>query len=176
VARAAVREVDPEDRATQAGDLVEDLLTERPDTVLYAGAATREAEPVLGALGEQLGAAPVLAGPQLVSPTGFAQAPAKSCAFTAAKLPASASQRANALLRAVRGEGLDGYEAQALLAYDATRLALQAIEDGGSDRQRVISAARRPDSRSGLFGPYSIDRRGDAAGRSIECVDLATGS
>jgi ABC-type branched-subunit amino acid transport system substrate-binding protein len=175
VARAAVREVDPEDRARQAAELVEDLVAERPDATLYAGAATREAEPVLQALGERLGGVPVVAGPQLVAPRGFEQAPTESCAFTATKLPTPVSQRANPLLRTVRADGLDGYEPHALLAYDATQLALGAIEDGGPDRRRVISAARRAGSRSGLFGSFSVDGRGDAVGRPVECVDLATG-
>jgi branched-chain amino acid transport system substrate-binding protein len=175
VVRVAVRDVDPDQRREQAAEVVEEVAAARPDAALYAGAATREASPVLERLGERLGSVPVLAGPQMVAAAGLPQAPAQSCALTAAKVPNQPPRRSGELLRDVRDKGLAGLEAEALLAYDATRLVLDGIRRGGADRRRVIAAARKPGSRNGMFGSYAVDRRGDSEGRTVECVDLATG-
>ena len=63
-------------------------------------------------------------------------------------------------------------EPEALYGYDAMRLVLDAIETGGPDRRKVVAAALRPRSRSGVTGRYAVRRDGAVAGRRLAVVDL----
>jgi len=168
VTRIDVREDDPE----HVADVLEETVAAQPDAVVYAGAASPEANAVLAALGARLSDVPLWGGPQLVPASGFVRTPNEACALTGVPTLSAVPARGRRLLRELRRELGRKVSVDALLGYDAMRLALDAIEDGGADRRQVLKAARRSGERVGVSGTYAIGSRGDAEGRSVVCAEL----
>jgi len=157
VAQVAARETDdPRQTREQAAELAEELAEAKPDAILYSGAAGPEAGALLADIATRVPGAPVWGGPALATGAGrFSLAPGESCALTAVAPSVAANARQG---------------------YDAMRLVLDAIEDGGGDRRAVIAAGRKPGRRGGPIRPFEIDRRGDAVGRPVSCLALTPAS
>ena len=169
VVRTDVRGDEPEEIA----DLLEEVAAERPDAILYAGPAGPLSSAVLAALAARLPAVPVLGGPPLAAGPGFQRAPAAGCALTGVPRSASLGSRGRRLLADLRHANGRDIGPEALLGYEAMRLALDAVEDGGPDRLAVAKAARAARTRNSPVGRYAIGRRGDVT-RPLACVELAT--
>lgn len=169
VARIGVRGEEPDEIA----DLLEEVAAEQPDAILYAGPAGPISSAVLAALAARLPSVPVFGGPPLAAGTGFERAPADGCALTGVPRSASLEARGRRLLADLRHANGRGIGPEALLGYEAMRLALQAIEDGGPDRLAVSKAARASHLRNSPVGRYAIGRHGDVA-RPLACIGLLT--
>ena len=147
--------------------LLEDLADERPAAILLAAAETAASRSLLAALAARLPSVAVVAAPPLATRRTQGGLPSSAAAVTGV-LPAHLQPpRGRRLLRSF---GTDRPEA--LYAYDAMTLALDAIEAGGPDRRRVVAAGLRPRARSGATGDYSIRRTGAVDGRRVAVVDL----
>ena len=168
VVRAGVRGDEPDEIA----DLLEEVTAERPDAILYAGPAGPISSAVLAALAARLPDVPVFGGPSLAAGPGFERAPTGGCALTGVPRSASLGPRGRRLLADLRHASGREIGPEALLGYEAMRLALEAVDDGGPDRLEVAKAARSARSRTGPVGRYKIGRRGDIA-RPLACVELA---
>lgn len=168
VVRADVRGDEPEEVA----DVLEEVAAERPDAILYAGPAGPIASAVLAALAARLPAVPLLGGPPLAAGPGFERAPSDGCALTGVPRSASLDARGRGLLADLRHANGREIGPEALLGYEAMRLALDAIEEGGPDRLAVAKAARTARTRDSPVGRYAVGRRGDVT-RPLACVELA---
>jgi branched-chain amino acid transport system substrate-binding protein len=136
--RAGLTAVDTEEYRGQVDDIPDiarDLAEGQPDAVVQLGVAGRGTIPMLVAIDDELPGVPVLASsgilalPELALPAG----PRRIEAFGPAISPREAG-------------------------YLAMRLVLDAVEEGGRDRRRVISAALRlsrrlPDARVVRYRP-----------------------
>jgi branched-chain amino acid transport system substrate-binding protein len=124
-------------RPDEIPEIVRGLAESRPDAVVYLGVAGRGTVPLLTALGEQLPGVPVhaasgiLANPELALPPDAPEIEAVG--------PALLPERAG---------------------YRAMRLVLKAVAEGGRDRRRVITAARRL-ARAAPPTPLVLYRPGD---------------
>jgi branched-chain amino acid transport system substrate-binding protein len=174
VTRVTTRRMDdPAQVGNQAAELTEEVVAARPDAIVFAAAAGPEATALLGELAAQLPDVPLWGGPPLALGIGrLSAAPSRACAMTVPVRPRRLSKVARQLLSDVRDEGVDDADSEALLGYDAMRLTLDAIADGGPERSGVIAAARATGPRDGLMGSYSIVRGGDPAGRRPVCAPL----
>lgn len=174
VARVTVRDLDEAvDVREQATDLAEELAAERPDAVLFASSAGPEADALLADLATRLPGVLLWGGPPLALGIGdFSAAPAGACAVTGLSPPAGSSRAARRLLREVRRAGASSATAEALLGYDAMGLTLDAIEEAGADRRKVIAAVRASGPREGMMGRYSMAANGDPRGRRPVCLAL----
>lgn len=168
VERVDVRGDEPEEVA----DLLEEVEAERPDAILYAGPAGPTSSAVLAALAARLPTVPVFGGPPLAAGPGFESAPTDGCALTGVPRSTSLGARGRRLLADVRHANGRQIGPEALLGYEAMRLTLAAIDQGGPDRLAVAKAARAPQTRNGPLGRYSVGPRGDVA-RPLACVELA---
>jgi branched-chain amino acid transport system substrate-binding protein len=167
------RRDDPAQVGEQAAELTEEIVAARPEGIVFAGTAGPEATALLGELAAQLPDVPLWGGPPLALGIGrLSAAPSRACAMTVPVKRRTLSGSGRRLLAAVGTEGVHGVEADALLGYDAMRLTLDAIADGGPDRHRVVSAARATGPRDGLMGKYSIASNGDPSGRRPICERL----
>jgi branched-chain amino acid transport system substrate-binding protein len=140
--RAGLRAVAAEEYRGQVDDIPDiarDLAEGQPDAVVRLGVAGRGTIPMLVAIHDELPGVPVFASsgilalPELALPAG----PRRIEAFGPAISPREAG-------------------------YEAMRFVLDAVEEGGRDRRRVISAALRlsrelPDGR---VVPYRADEHG----------------
>lgn len=169
ITRVAVRDDDPED----VRDVVDDVVSAQPDSIAFFAANGLAATAVLAELGARLDSVPLRGAPQLVPSGELPAAPTDACALTGvpqqSELPPNGRRLIADLSRQSGGRPLGG---EALLGYEAMQLALDAIEEGGPDRRRVLRAARAPRERNGVIGRYEITARGDVAGRPPTCVDL----
>lgn len=174
VTRVTVRRLDdPVQVGEQTDDLAEEIVGAQPQAIVYAGAGGPEAVSLLAELARQLPEVPLWGGPPLALGIGqLSTVPEEACAVTVTARTGALSRRARLLLRAVEREGVAGADTEALLAYDAMRLTLDAIADGGTDRRRIVAAAREPRRRAGTMGSYSIAPSGDANGRRPVCAPL----
>jgi branched-chain amino acid transport system substrate-binding protein len=122
---------DPE----QAPDIARALAERRPEAIVLLGVAGRATAPLLRAIGDALPGVPLLAAsgmladPELALPAGLS---------VEAVGPTLAPERAG---------------------YRAMRLVLDAVEEGGRDRRRVIAAARRQGRRMAT-GELALYRQG----------------
>jgi ABC-type branched-subunit amino acid transport system substrate-binding protein len=66
-----------------------------------------------------------------------------------------------------------GERPEALYAYDAMALVLDAVRRAGADRAAVVRAALAPRSVRGVTGPYRVGRGGDVARPRLAVVDLS---
>jgi branched-chain amino acid transport system substrate-binding protein len=170
--RTVVRADARGDEPDEVADLLEEVAAEQPDAILYAGPAGPISSAVLTALAARLPTVPVLGGPPLAAGRGFERAPAHGCALTGVPRSDSLGARGRRLLAELRHANGREIGPEALLGYEAMRLALEAVEEGGPDRLAVAKAARAPRPRSGPLGRYAVGRRGDVS-RPLACVELA---
>ena len=148
--------------------LVDDLVSERPGAILLAAAETAAARALLSGVAARLPAVRVVAGPPLAGRRGRSRIPARTTAVTGVLPERAQPGRGRSLLRSL-GRG----SPEALYGYDAMMLALDAIESGGPDRRRVVTAALRPRRRTGVTGRYAVRRDGTVGGRRLAIMDLA---
>jgi branched-chain amino acid transport system substrate-binding protein len=140
--------------------LVEDLVKERPDAIVFAGVAGAATELLLAQLARSLPAVPVYGGAGLAA--GLDDADRRRVTVVGSVPPAARLPRSSRrLLREIDSDG----RPDALYGYEAMRLVLRALAAAGPDRRAVTEAALRPGPRrSPAFGDYVVRRTGDAGG------------
>ena len=102
-------------------DIAQELADARPDAVIYLGVANAGTAPLLDEVGSALPAVPLFASSGILATDEKLAVPADAARIEAVG-PAVAPERAG---------------------YDAMRLVLESVEEGGRNRQRVIAAALR---------------------------------
>ena len=102
-------------------EIMQELGEARPDAVIYLGVAKAGTGPLLGAVGSALPAAPLFASSGILAAQENLAVPADAARIEAVG-PSLAPERAG---------------------YEAMRLVLESVEEGGRDRKRVIAAALR---------------------------------
>jgi branched-chain amino acid transport system substrate-binding protein len=138
--RDGLRPVESEEyrgRPEDVPEIVRALAERRPDAVVQLGVANRGTVPMMTAIGEQLRGVPVLAASGVLADPGLA------------------------MPEGTRIEALGPNLAPRRAGYEAMRLALDAVGQGGRDRRRVIAAAlRRPlaSDRLALYRPGADGR------------------
>lgn len=138
VVRTDVGDGEPDDVANR----VEDVVAAQPDAVLYAAPEGVATARLLPALARRLPDVPIYGGPPLAHAE---ELPPGVCALT--------------------GVPRGGRLSEQRLGYEAMRLTLDAIADGGPSRPAVVRAAHEPGVRRGAIGRYEITPRGDVTGR-----------
>jgi branched-chain amino acid transport system substrate-binding protein len=171
VTRLAVRDADAE----HVAELIEELAAERPDAILYAGRAGAEARAVLAGLAARLPDVPVMGGPPLAAGGRFARVPAGACAWTGVPPPSELPPRGRRLLAELRRESRRELGSEAILGYAAMDVALAAIERGGPNRRRVVSAARDSVDWDEVIVGHGLGTRAHIEGISAACVELEAG-
>ena len=155
------------------------MAEERPDAIVYAGLGDRPAERLLAALGDTLPTTPVLVGSGVLdrAPLGVGAAPERVEAYSSLRPTASYGRSAQRLLESVRRRyGPAAARPEALYGYEAARLVLDAVAEGGSRRAAVVRSALRPRSRRSAVGRYEINRSGDVTGPPLTLYRLENGS
>lgn len=150
--------------------LVEELADKRPGAIVLAAAAGAPARAMLSELAARLPSTPVIASPPLAGRPEGRGVPAKAKAITGLLPPGAQPPAGRRLLRS-----LGSRRSEALYGYDAMALALDAIDAGGADRQKVAEIALRPARRRGVTGRYSVSRDGSVRGRRLAVMDLGGG-
>lgn len=154
------------------------LAKERPEAIVYAGLGDRPAERLLSSIARALPDTPVLMGSGVLdrAPLHFSQAPARVEAYSPLRPAASYGPRAERVLESVRRSFGDGAaRPEALYGYEAARLALDAVAEGGGRREAVVRAALRQRSRRSAMGTYEITRSGDVTGPPLTLYQLENG-
>jgi ABC-type branched-subunit amino acid transport system substrate-binding protein len=130
-----------DDGPDSVGELVDELVETESQAIVYAAPDGPRTRAALTAIAARLPGVPLIPGPALAGARGTSAA-ARACLgrSTAAADLTAADRRRLAQLRATTGKPELGVEA--LLGYDAMRLALAAIAAGGADRVAVGRAAR----------------------------------
>ncbi len=157
---------------------VEQVVAERPDAIVYAGLGDRPAERLLAELATALPETPVFVGSGVIdrAPLRFGAAPARVQAYSSLRPAASYGRGARHVLKAVqRVSGASVARTEALYGYEAARLVLDAVAEGGSRRPAVVRAALRPRSRRSVVGTYEINRSGDVTGPPLTLYRLEDG-
>ena len=156
---ADVEDLRHDDRDRVPG-LVEDLVKERPEAIVFAGVAGVATELLLAELARSLPAVPVYGGAGLAAGLDVAdrrRVTVVGAVPRAASLPRSSRRLLREIDRNARPDALYGYEAM--------RLVLRALAVAGPDRRAVTEAALRPGPRrSPAFGDYIVRGTGDAGG------------
>ena len=156
--------------------LVEQLTEQAPDAIVYAGLGDRQAVRLLSALARSLPATPVLTGAGVLdrAPLRFGAAPARVEAFGPLAPAASYGAGAQRILAALRRGG-HASRPEALYGYEAARLVLDAVRQGGARRAAVVSAALRPGPRRSPIGRFEVHRSGDVTGPPMTLYRLDRG-
>jgi ABC-type branched-subunit amino acid transport system substrate-binding protein len=100
-----------------------------------------------------------------------ANAPRDTTVVTPVPPGAARTRRAAALLASLEREG-EASGPEALQGYEAMRLVLDAIGEGGPDREAVARAAFETSPRESLLGRYSVLASGDVRGLRLHLVGL----
>jgi branched-chain amino acid transport system substrate-binding protein len=152
-------------RVEEIPDIVRDLGESRPDVVVYAGIAGPGTGRLLAQMDHTMPGTPVYAtagilarDPLVPIPAAPAAVHAYSSIRPARELPAQ-GRRVLATLR--RREGPAAARPEAVYAYEAMRLVLDAIRTAGADRAKVTREALRIRERRSPLGSYGVRATGE---------------
>jgi ABC-type branched-subunit amino acid transport system substrate-binding protein len=109
-------------------------------------------------------------------PFRFGHAPDRVETFSPLRPAADYGRDAARVLEKVRRRfGARVARPQALYGYEAARLVLRAVEEGGEQRAAVLRAARTPEWRRSPIGRYRVTRSGDVSGGTMTLYRLENG-
>jgi branched-chain amino acid transport system substrate-binding protein len=166
-----------EDEPESARSAVEAVEESRPDAVVYSGVGDRSATELLAELATRPAVPVMVTGGTLVRrPLPFGPAPAQVEAFSPFR-PAGRYGRwgRSVLAKLRRADGVSAGRPEALYGYEAARLVLDAVREGGRRRLAVVRAGLRPRTRRSPIGRYEVDRRGDVSGEPLLLYRLEAG-
>jgi branched-chain amino acid transport system substrate-binding protein len=160
-------------------DIVDRIAASGPGAVVIAGVAGPGTGRMLAALDARMPGIPVYAtsgmlerDPRRPIPDAPLSVEALTPILPASELPAAGRE----LIR--RAGGLAGPEAarpEAVYGYEAMRVILDAVEQGGRDRAKVAAAAIAMRDRRSALGPYRLRGTGDVDGERFALYALENG-
>jgi branched-chain amino acid transport system substrate-binding protein len=185
VARARRDGPDPLDAEEYRGkvdeipDIVDRVAAGDPGAVVIAGVAGPGTGRMLAALDARLPGVPVYAtsgmlerDPKRPIPDAPLSVEALTPELPARELPPAGRK---VIRRAGELAGPEAARPEAAYGYDAMRLILDAVEEGGRDRARVAAAALAMRDRRGVTGPYRLRGTGDVEGQRFALYALENG-
>jgi len=160
-------------------DIVDRIASSEPGAVVIAGVAGPGTGRMLAALDARMPGIPVYATsgmlerePRRPIPDAPLSVEALTPILPASELPAAGRE----VIR--RAGGLAGPEAarpEAVYGYEAMRVILDAVEQGGRDRAKVAAAAIAMRDRRSALGPYRLRGTGDVDGERFALYALENG-
>jgi len=159
-------------------DLVRDLREAGVDAVIYVGVAGPTTRPLLAELARQMPQAPLLGSGGLAAIAGRPLRPSpERVEALDPVLPLDAYPvSARVLLRRVaRRESPAIARPDALYGYEAMRLVIGAVREGGDDRRAVVRAAFSPTPRRSAIGRYRVLPSGDVEPDRFSLLRLREG-
>lgn len=146
-------------------DIVENVAAERPDAVVIAGVAGPGTGRMLAAIDAQLPGVPVYATSGILArdparpiPDAPISVEALNPILPERELPKEGREIVE---RAGRREGPAAARPEAVYGYEAMRLILDAVEQGGRNRKQVAAAALDIRDRNSALGRYRLRGTGD---------------
>jgi branched-chain amino acid transport system substrate-binding protein len=160
-------------------DIVDRVAAGDPGAVVIAGVAGPGTGRMLAAIDSRLPGVPVYAtsgmlerDPRRPIPDAPLSVEAVTPLMPARELPPAGHE---IIRRAGELAGPDAARPEAAYGYDAMRLLLDAVEEGGRDRARVAAAALAMRDRRGVTGPYRLRGTGDVEGQRFALYALHNG-
>ena len=160
--------------------IARNLAEESPDAVVYAGVAGPGTGRLLAAIDTRMPGVPVYGtggllarDPRVPIPAATARVRALGSVLPDGELGPGA-RRVVERVEALRGRGVARPEA--VYGYEAMRLVLDAVAEGGRDRERVIDAAMRIRERTSPLGVLRIRATGDVEESRFALYALSDGS
>ncbi len=167
-----------EEEPGSAASAVEAVEKAHPDAVVYSGVGDRPATELLAELSKQPPVPVIVTGGMLVRrPLPFGAAPPQVEAFSSVRPFGSFDRWGRTVLTKLRRtDGAAAARPEALYGYEAARLVLDAVREGGRHRLDVVKAGMRPRTRRSPIGRYEVDSRGDVTGSPLVHYRLQEGS
>jgi len=177
---APVRDEEYRGEVHEIPDIARSLADAQPDAVVYAGVAGPGTGRMLAAIDSRMPGVPVYGTSGMLARSPEAPVPAAPARVHALTplLPASrlgaAARRVRARMRAAAGAAAAA-RPEALYGYEAMRLVLDAVAEGGRDREQVIRAALRIRERDSSLGALRIRATGDVENDRFALHSLSDG-
>ncbi len=160
-------------------DIVDRIASSEPGAVVIAGVAGPGTGRMLAALDARMPGIPVYATSGMLERDPRRPIPAAPLSVEALTpiLPASELPAAGRALIRRAGElaGPEAARPEAVYGYEAMRVILDAVEQGGRDRAKVAAAALAMRDRRSALGPYRLRGTGDVDGERFALYALGNG-
>ena len=160
-------------------DIVDRIAASGPGAVVIAGVAGPGTGRMLAALDARMPGIPVYAtsgmlerDPRRPIPDAPLSVEALTPVLPASELPAAGRE---VIRRAGELAGPEAARPEAVYGYEAMRVILDAIEQGGRDRAKVAAAAIAMRDRRSALGPYRLRGTGDVDGERFALYALENG-
>ena len=160
-------------------DIVDRIAASGPGAVVIAGVAGPGTGRMLAALDARMPGIPVYAtsgmlerDPRRPIPDAPLSVEALTPVLPASELPAAGRE---VIRRAGELAGPEAARPEAVYGYEAMRLILDAVEQGGRDRAKVAAAALAMRDRRSALGPYRLRGTGDVDGERFALYALENG-
>jgi branched-chain amino acid transport system substrate-binding protein len=160
-------------------DIVEKVATDRPGAVVIAGVAGPGTGRILAAIDAQLPGVPVYATSGILArdparpiPDAPISVEALTPILPERELPKEGRE---IIRRAGRLAGPAAVRPEAVYGYEAMRLILDAVEEGGRSRKQVAAAALDMRDRRSALGPYRLRGTGDVETERFSLYTLQDG-
>lgn len=160
-------------------DIVDRIAASGPGAVVIAGVAGPGTGRMLAALDARMPGIPVYAtsgmlerDPRRPIPDAPLSVEALTPVLPASELPAAGRE---VIRRAGKLAGPEAARPEAVYGYEAMRLILDAVEQGGRDRAKVAAAALAMRDRRSALGPYRLRGTGDVDGERFALYALENG-
>ena len=160
-------------------DIVDRIAASGPGAVVIAGVAGPGTGRMLAALDARMPGIPVYAtsgmlerDPRRPIPDAPLSVEALTPVLPASELPAAGRE---VIRRAGKLAGPEAARPEAVYGYEAMRVILDAVEQGGRDRAKVAAAALAMRDRRSALGPYRLRGTGDVDGERFALYALENG-
>jgi branched-chain amino acid transport system substrate-binding protein len=160
-------------------DIVDRIASSEPGAVVIAGVAGPGTGRMLAALDARMPGIPVYAtsgmlerDPRRPIPDAPLSVEALTPVLPASELPAAGRE---VIRRAGELAGPEAARPEAVYGYEAMRVILDAVEQGGRDRAKVAAAAIAMRDRRSALGPYRLRGTGDVDGERFALYALENG-
>ena len=160
-------------------DIVDRIASSEPGAVVIAGVAGPGTGRMLAALDARMPGIPVYAtsgmlerDPRRPIPDAPLSVEALTPILPASELPAAGRE---VIRRAGELAGPEAARPEAVYGYEAMRVILDAVEQGGRDRAKVAAAAIAMRDRRSALGPYRLRGTGDVDGERFALYALENG-
>ncbi len=167
-----------EEQRGSAASVVEKVEKANPDAVVYSGVGDRPATELMAELSKRPALPVIVTGGMLVRrPLPFGPAPPQVEAFSPFRPPREYSRWGRSVLAKLRrAAGAAAARPVALYGYEAARVVLDAVREGGRHRLAVVRAGMRPGARRSPTGRSEVNGRGDVSGAPLLLYRLENGT
>lgn len=167
-------------KATEFPDIVEKIMTVKPDFVYYGGDLSSGITSIVSGA-RKAGYKGGFMGPDALLGQDFITRSGKEYAegvyVTSVGIPAKnidSPQAASFRQRYIAEYGTEP-EVFGSTAYESAKIVIKGIERGGNDRKKVLEAVRSLDNYISMFGPLSFDVNGDVVQKHISANVVQNG-